>query len=166
MCLDKIICRKGGKRRKMPSTKNSYYCLIKKVYTWHASDHIVKRVLNITAFISLFDSFYYKINVWYDALDGLKHCSKRAYTNCRQYYTPYFHVFTTIEDAEKYRQSVPCGNIIVKCKIKNITCVGLQDGLFTVIARHRKIVETIEAIEEIEEREDIEITQPCIMLIA
>ena len=134
----------------MPSTKNSYYCLMEKAFVLSTLDNVI--------LFSLFGSFHYKINVWYDALDGLKYCSKRAYINCGQYYTPYFHVFTTIEDAEKYRQSVFCSNIIVKCKIQDITCVGLQDGLFTVIARHRKIVEAIEAIEA---TEDTEITQPC-----
>lgn len=130
MCLSKII---KDKSRKRPSIKNFYYCLM------------YQRENN--TFVSIYKKMtLYIKDKWYDAKDGLFSPGQRIYTNSTQYYVPYFHLFATIKDCELYRKQMLLQEHaqIVRCKAKQITNIGIQNGLFTIVARHRKIIEIVE----------------------
>jgi len=123
------------RNRKKPSTKNVYYCIGRNTNLFpHCGKVLVSFV-----FRSLIH-----INEWQDARNLYNYYVSDDYN---KKYLPYFHVFVNKEDALKYLNikrsgsffiSNPWELVLMSCKVKGITNVGLQDGVFCVVARHKK----------------------------
>ena len=123
MCLTVIL-----KRTKKPSTKNVYY---------YIGRHICGELRGFIFRI------YILLNTWQDARQRNPGYTCDSYF--RKKYMPYFHIFTSKKDCLKYLNidraytiGDPHELILMSCKIKGITKVGLQNGIFCVIARYKK----------------------------
>ena len=131
MCLSMIL-----RNHKKPSTKNVYYCISRNTNFFPSSGKV------LVSFI--FRSLIH-INEWQDARNLYNYYVSDNYN---KKYLPYFHVFVNKEDALQYlniKRSDGCFSIsnprelvLMSCKVKGITNVGLQNGVFCVVARHKK----------------------------
>jgi len=137
MCLSMIL-----RNHKKPSTKNVYYCIGRNVNLCMYDRYVSNDNKFLASFI--FRSLIH-INEWQDARNLYNYYVSDNYN---KKYLPYFHVFVNKEDALKYlniKRSDGCFSIsnprelvLMSCKVKSITNVGLQNSVFCVVARYKK----------------------------